>query len=81
MQGDPSQGGPITFREDSMISQIDIDAWAEDFNNILEDLPFEERKLKYKEEGEDYILDLSPFVTAFGRALLARVNVTLSKRE
>ena len=48
MQGDPSQGGPITFREDSMISQIDIDAWAEDFNSILEDLPFEERKLKYK---------------------------------
>ena len=48
MQGDPSQGGPITFREDSMISQIDIDAWAEDFNSILEDLPFEERKERKK---------------------------------
>ena len=64
-----------------MISQIDIDAWAEDFNDIVESLPPEEREVKINENGEDYSLDISPFITAFGKALLARVNISISKRE
>jgi hypothetical protein len=62
-----------------MISQVDIDDWDQlDFEQIVEEMPEADKKVKLRDgpDGE-LIIDMKPFIEGFGRALVARIKMTV----
>jgi hypothetical protein len=54
-----------------MISQVDIDDWTdEDFAKVVDEIPEASKAIIFKEEPTgEVVMDLSKFLTAYGRAL------------
>jgi hypothetical protein len=53
-----------------MISETDIEDWDNDtYLKVVEDIPEEDRKVSFKEVGEDLVLDLELFMVSYGKAL------------
>lgn len=61
-----------------MISQVDIDDWTDDdFIDVVEDIPEQDRKVEIKADGDESVIDLKRLIVAYGRALHTRFKMTL----
>lgn len=61
-----------------MISQVDIDDWDHlDFEKIVEEMPDKDKRVTFKYVDEEAIIDMAPFINAFGKALIARIKLTV----